>query len=1193
MNARHPHPGATAPVTVTVEPAFTQSLQVATAVNPGAGLASVRNGSGDAEFFSIGSDAAVHHYHPDPNAVGGHATTPVGLCADTIAVTLDAAGAIVVFAASATTLTMVTEQPGLPQRWGTPVQLAVPLPPQARSIAALHAACDGSTHHLALLVEAESGSTEATYHLVLASIEAGQPPMFVETGLVLGHLNGSWMGNRPSTMRFVCDDGDLVAVTPSGHGTRLPTHTALPSLGLASAVDGHGSARLFAVLADGNAYQWRDDPGASGWGPLTQAQAFTQIDAEPDAHGAIHLLCLGAGRLWHLAPDPRCATRYGEPLPVVVPAVLSALTATSNDDGDVEVFAGNAGTLHYLAWDGRGHWDRLPVETRHGDRVDEHSAYGCEVQLRDVCGAPLALQRVTITATGAARITVNGATYRIDAHRAAQVCTNGSGRLHIQQPARALAAPTLRLSVPGLMPVGETIAISPDMVVQARLAALSGDTLYAATTPTGTPVLPDACRTPEQAAAIASAISRLMGLAEPGAPRGAAGGTRLRRARPGVRMVGQAEGPHLRRLAPLRATHWRFGVVGGAAQFHTLSADEAQAHLASLRATSRRAGGFIDHVDGVGDLNAGAAHGLLDITDTVITTIGGVVHAAVRFVLDGVNYLLDTAVTTVDQLFDLAEAVFAQVQVHFQTLHAWLGTVFDWPAIVRTAQAMSHTVQQYLGFFQGAVGGMQAFFDQGMGPLQATIGGLFDQAIQRVGGASVGAYADGHEPDDPLVQGALSNNPIFHALLDHGGGMRPPAALLQALAAARAPAGDDPYAAIGQALQASTRHAIGHARFAPMQDYFTSMGSAPGKVFSALLQDMLAVVRDLIQAVLAGLQAVVDQLLPLLQTMMGAFTAALNASWSAPVLSPLFRHATGGLPMSMVNLVSLMLAIPATALCQAGGGGAPFASPAELAAFEDAWDANTLLRASGLRGESAQGTQRALMRAAQRGDTRWTGLLPPAAAPVVATLGAVAAYYTAGLGAVPATTAADSGQVEPLSICGFVTGVLGQAASCPWFYAAGTIGCGGDSASHLNWTYANLGIALDLLYLVAGESIPGDVQSVTKHLYGNVHLALSALASAGPSAVDIAPALLAAIPETGQVLRLSGISAATEGHSLAVLAVLNAICMPPASTLATGHAMAAHAGPDTAALCTPLAAAAFAEASPQRGPSACPSAQPA
>ena len=1178
MNARLATHGDDAPVTVAVESKFMQNFRVATAVNPGAGLASSRNGSGDTEFFSIGTDQAVHHYCADPASDTGYSSMPIGVFADTIGVTLDAAGAIVVFAACATTLTMVTEQPGQAQRWSPPVQLQVPMPLNPRLIAGLYTATDGSTCYLALLIQTQSSAAGAAYQLVLATMAGAQPPVFVNTGLTFGSLNCAWMGHTAATMQFVCADGTLVSVTPAGQGTRLPMQASFQSLGVASAVDGQGHAQLFAVLADGNAYKLLSRGGTCTWGQLTHDQRFTHIAAEPDGNGNIHLLCVGAGRLSHLRPVNDRASGYGDPTPVL--AQVSALVTASNDDGDVEAFAGNATALNYLAWGAQSaHWDVLPVAIQQDQVVEDYSSYGSDVQLRDASGAPLASHGVTITASETTRVTVNGATYFVDTHRAAHVTTNETGTLNIQQPTNALSAPTLMLSVPGLMPPDDAIAISQDRVTQLPLAALTGPVLHAATTNAGTPVLPDPYRTPDQAAAIASAVAQVMGLATDGVPLAAAAGARVRRPRPGVQVIHQADSRRLRQLAPRQPQHWRFSVADGAAQFQTLSANDAQIHLQSLRATSRQVGGFIDFVTSLGDLVAGAAEGLVEITETTLTTAGHAIHAAVQFAVDGVTYLFEATIDAVEQLFDVAEAVFAQVKVYFQTLYEWLGFIFNWPDMVRTAKAMNYTANQFLGFFQGAVGGMQAFFDQGAGPLQATIHSLFNRAIHSVGSASVGGYADSHEPDDPPVQGALSNNPIFNALLDNAGAMRPCAALSRALAAARIHAGDAPYAAIEQALQTSTTSATGNANFAPMQNYFTTMGSARSNVFSSLLQDMLAVVRDLIQAVLSGLQTIVDQLLQLLQTMMGAFTSALNEDWKVPVLSPLFAHATDGMPMSTVNLISLVMAIPATVLYQAVYNKAPFTSDADLAAFENAWDANTLLRASGLRGESAMGSQRALMRAAQQGDTRWTGLLPQGVAPLIAILGAVAAYFNAGISAV--TDAAPEGNhIEPLSICGFVTEVLGQAASCPWFYAAGVVGCSGDSAGYLNWTYANLGVALDLLYLVTGESIPRDVQSVITHLYGNVHLALSILASTGQSAADIASNVLAVIPETGKILKFSGIVAATEGISLVVLAVLDAVCLPVAATIATVETIATVPPTESLAPFMPLAAAAFAEAPP-------------
>lgn len=1141
----------TAPLTVTVESKFMQNFHVASPFNPGAGLCSVRNGSGDTEFFSIGSDQAVYNYHADPDSDTGYAAAPIGIFASAIAVALSASGAIVVFAVNGATLTMVTEQPGHGQRWSAPAQVQVPMPSHTRAIAGLHLVQVGGTCHLALLVQTRAKSAEAAYHLVLGTMADRAAPTFQQTGLVLGSLNCTWLCDAPQGVRFVCADGLLVAVSAlTGQATPmpLPPRIGQRSIGVTQAVDGQGQSRLFAVLDDGDAHELVESQGGCHWEPLTRYQRFNRIAAQADGRGEVHLLCTADDRLFHLRPDRQRTAGWAEPRLVL--DKVSAFAMNANDDGDVEAFAGHAGSLSYLAWNTQTReWDVLPVALPHSPSVEEHSAYHSEVQLRDAAGAPLRQTSVTITASRPTKIIVRGALYAIDAHRAALVCTNESGTLNIQQPVGTLAASTLVLRVPGWMPADEAIAVSPDMVNQPLLAGLTGDRLLAATRASGAPVLPEALRQRAPADAMAAAVAQIMQLAVQTVALPAAASVQARRVRPGVVAMRQRDARQLRRLDITSARHWRLATAHGAAQFQFLNAAEARQHLHLLRATSRQSGGFVELVNGIGDLVVASGRNLVEITETLLTVVDDRLRVAIKFVVAGATCLYEEAIDSVDPLFDLVQAVFAQAQVHFEALYGWLGSHFDWAEIARTAKAMNYTVQQFLGFFQGAIGGMRAFFGEGPGPLQDRLDKLFDQAIRSVGEASIGDCVQSLDRDDPLAQGALSNNPIFAALLDNASALRPCNAFSQALAAARGESSEASFAAIERALRDCADAAIGHPGFAALQRCFTEMGSADGQPLATLLREMLGTVRGLIQAVASGLQSVADQLLGLLQAMMGTLTAALNAQWQAPSLSPLFRHASGGMPMSTLNLISLAMAIPATALYRQAYRRAPFESDEELIEFEHAWDANTLLRASGLRGESALGSQRALMRVARLGSD-WSGLLPPKAAPVMAILGAVAPCFHAGFAAVT-DARADIDRAAPLSTCSFVANVLAQAASCPWFYAAGTMGCGGERASYLNWTCANLGTALDLLYLVTDDSISPDVQSVTSHLYGSIQLAMAVLASTGQAAP--ASGVLAVVPNSGRILRFSGIVAATQGVSLAVLASLDAICLPVASAAATAR----------------------------------------
>ncbi|MEK8029531.1 hypothetical protein AACH06_01745 [Ideonella sp. DXS29W] len=1156
-----------------------------TPFNPGAGLGATRNAAGEVEFFSIGSDQALYNYLADTAADTGYVATPVGVFAQCAAVAADASGAILIFAAEGTRLTMVTEQLGHAQRWSAPLAMRWPLPPGARHIAALHTAQAGDTCYLAMLVETDSLAGPAAYRLVILTLCDDEPAEFQDTGLTLHSLCCTWVGETAATMRFVCVQADLVSVSAvTGVATHQRMATASPAVAIAGAVDAWGRQHLFAVLRDGNAYRLdaggrtNDTDAAVTWRPLTTGQCFSSIAAQADHLGAIHLVAQAADRLCHLRPDPTSPIGYADPQPVLGGVAAFALAA--NDDGDIQVLGGHATALHSVTWHaGAARWHTEPVELAAGALVDEHSAYLSELQFRSPQGAPLAGLGVAITASRPTTITVQGARYVIDAQRAAHVATNAIGSLSVHQPANALAAATLLLHVPGRLPPDEVLVLSPDTALQARLAALTGEGLLAARTDTGMPLLPAPHRQPAQADAAAMAVAQVMVLAT-STDAAAFGPVRASiDVLNGLRRVNVSDARLARRLDTAMPQAWRFSTADGAARFELMAPTQAHQHLDDLRAASFRFGGFIAFVHGLSDIVQRTAQGLFEIHDVTLSPEHDQVQVAVQFVVDDVRYLYETRLETIDHLYDLVEVVFAQVQVHFTGLHGWLGSHTDWAAVARTTRALAYTATQFLGFFQGAVSGMRDHFEQGLAPLQAALDDLFGQAIDGAGAARLGGPAPTPVTSDPRVLAALSNNPLVDAILERAGALTAAPSPRPGAAAQRIAS---PWASIESAVRSCAQSITRQPEFEPLQQHFVGIGAAQADLLGSSLAEMLHVVRDLVKASLAGLKPVVDELLRQLRSMVSAFNAGLHAPWRAASLQPLFGHMAPGLSMNTLNVAAAALAIPATRLYQSAYGRPPFENDDELTAFEHAWDANTLLRASGLRGPSALGSQRALMRVSRLGSS-WTGLLPPKAAPVIALVGALAPHLQAVLAAGASAThspnsPAASGDAavwsDPQGLAQVTSALIGQAARCPWFFAAGGIGRSREGAGYLEWTYANLGVALELLWLVDGRSIPDEAQSVVTHLYGNVHLALATLASRGQPAQQVASHLLALVPETGRILRFSPIVEATQGHSLQALQTLDAVCRRDAAVNAASRAMARHLTepPHTPGMASPAAA---------------------
>ena len=120
---------------------------------------------------------------------------------------------------------------------------------------------------------------------------------------------------------------------------------------------------------------------------------------------------------------------------------------------------------------------------------------------------------------------------------------------------------------------------------------------------------------------------------------------------------------------------------------------------------------------------------------------------------------------------------------------------------------------------------------------------------------------------------------------------------------------------------------------------------------------MFTLAQGVIQAILSGVQAVVDAILEIVPTLVSAMQAMLNAEWNIPFVSQLYSYVTNGGTLTTINLFALIAAIPTTVLYKCAKGQAPFASQADVNNFTNLFDSQSMLQASGV-GQAAQPRRR-------------------------------------------------------------------------------------------------------------------------------------------------------------------------------------------------------------------------------------------
>ncbi len=1123
-------PGAaltdTPPVVPDVETRFMANYRVDSPVSAGLTVEAVRNAAGDVELFTLGTDGRIWNFYPDPSSESGYRGVSTGVQASTFGVGRGPDGHIVLFASFRLQLSYVVEQPSVASRWSAPTQLAYSAPPGASTIARIVVDDIAGALYVGVLVEFSSAGNPL-YSFVF-SVWNPQNPEFQRTQMSVSSTNCAWLGSSAGTAAFACADVVIVAYSVSTAAvTRYPMAATFTSVSVDAATDAAGNPQILAVLGDGNAYHLIGG-GAKpySWAQISTGLTLRQIGAVTDATGNVHAFAVsGDNRLYHWQPDPSTPVGSLDGTPIFT--AVAAMGLASDDGGDIDVFAigtAHASLTHVFQEQQSRNWSSEAIEVPDQGRLDEYVSYTSDVSLHSAAGATLANAAVVISATEQTRITVNGQVFFVGPSHPARTSTNGAGLLSIAQETGGLAIPVLGLNVTGLMPAGQTLTIEQSAVVQARLAATTGQELMTARDATGAYVLADQYRTTATTDSLASAFQQCMALASStsSATRPLAG---LRRSNVGVGLL--ETGPlRVGRLpSPLVEQHWQLDFSSGGAAYAELTSAQAAAVLAEMRASTRSVAGVFDWLDDAGDFLAGVVDGAIHVLNTVVTTVVDGVKAAISCVIDGVTYLYEVVVDTIETAFDVVATFLAQVGVFFDKVFAWLGFLFDWPDMLRTHEALAYTLNEFLVFLQGAAAGTQKIIDDGIATLKAQITTVFDQAVAQIAGqSSLGGYDKANEVPGPRMMAATSNNPFVTGALNNA-----PAATSTATAR---PLLDSAADSLLSQLTAFADTTAETQAFSEVWDYMTNLGGSPDQIFTQLLSALLRLAEGVLEAILTGVQVVIDALLGAVQMIVAAIQTMLNEEWNIPVVSQLYSSIADGAALTTLDLVALMIAIPTTIVYKGEFDAAPFPTQASVAAFKQSFNAQSMLAAVGFPPSASE--IGAGVEPAPR-----DGIVLPATSQRLLLVGSgvATAFYGAFTGVANAWPPPASPKI--LSKVNLVLESTSLVFGFPWFFSSSPPGCDtAEGKQAILWLYVSTGVMLDGFYVYQEGRITentSDKGVIVAFVWGIGHLATAIFASLGQSGVPVATNILPTIPELSVPLRHTRVIVTTKGVSLPVL----------------------------------------------------------
>jgi hypothetical protein len=1107
---------------ITMETKLMKQYRLASPVDAGSEGVAVRNANGQVELFTVATDGAVWNVYPDSSSDTGYRKAKTGLIARPvdvgarIAAGLDHDGSIVVFARTGRLhgVSYATKRKGvwsptapatLPDEYtgSNNVPVGIIRDIRARTI-------DGK------LFVAVIGSCAANGPPYLAvsnwSATPGRFQSFTQqnslnwsnqTSLLVG--TGFWTRTELSPtpvfsvyitfpfMEFLTLDQNcnLIEKVTSPSGQLPPPASA--TVDVESKLDSVGRNKIFNVYAGGGAlYQLVRGVSKDGSPRILRYQIeqlkkpaslfLRKVYAVHDHKGGTHLLCISkANELYHLPPDPKSPTGYPPLIGLPIKKNVQWVAVARNDAGNIELFYpghGAAAPLVHLTLDqDTQDWEEQTIEVQSAsereNKFEEFISYSTDLSFTDAAGVPLAEAAVTIRASDRTAVTVNNATFSVDAVVSAPLTTDAAGKLTITHQTSGLSVPDLWLHVDKLMTADEVLVLqqygngreAPDLPremksIRARLKDVTKDELKDAKDAKGGFLLKEKYRNDGKTpAAIAKACNDCMSL-QSSTPSAALHPLISRKGTwTGVHIESPAAAAQRCRIIPHDGLpSWSLAFGENGVEHRRLTPQEAQAKMDEMRANALPAAtGGLPWWSSIGDFFESILEGIGNIVYMVVDGV----RATFELLIDGVKYVFDAVVKFVQEAFDMLESVLAtvydDVTNFFERTFEWIGFLFDWPDIVRTQDALAHTVDVMFEFLQKAAPLIKGRVDEKFRTAKGEIKTYFDTLIAQTGaGTSLGSTAKQNDRHDPAMAYSLGNNVVANSYANNWQNAKVSKSMLATTAMGETNSWM-------QTVQQFATDNQGKPEVTKVTTFFSSFDS-PDKFFDAALKSLYQLLENLILAVVDGTQAIVDKVLELITEAITALRHALTTEVQVPLVSELFKSCVGR-PLTALNLITLVAAIPTTILFKAIHAAAPFPDDSSVDAFKREFTAEWLLQASGLQ---ANATATAL-----------TAVQPPA--PIskkiavrlqlaCAVMTSVYGSLTAVLDVVAGTNTLTKGKVcetgafKLFSGAAFVLEVALQVCSAPYIYKAAP----SDAVVGVWWYQSIAGLGIDALSLYFG-----------------------------------------------------------------------------------------------------------------------------
>jgi hypothetical protein len=299
---------------------------------------------------------------------------------------------------------------------------------------------------------------------------------------------------------------------------------------------------------------------------------------------------------------------------------------------------------------------------------------------------------------------------------------------------------------------------------------------------------------------------------------------------------------------------------------------------------------------------------------------------------NGLTQVLHLAINTIKDLVSAVKSLFRYIERGVDDVIHWLKSLFSWNDILNTKKVIETCLNGVMtklvdNFDTTSPVYVGKIFDTYFNDLESAVIDGFDKAKAHFGKAQTLSeatasqqYPEGARPmgNDPLsptnINGAQSSNGnqsnYVHTHVTNytsQGGSFPPSAMGDGTA------GDSILVGLFDAIDRNLKQGAFQNEHMRTIDSLKSIFSDPQNFANVVVYDIITAIEDLVDIVLKVIQGVIDELLSLTGNALKGFQTLMNKQIDIPVISWIYKQISHH-PLTILDLVSLALAVPATVL---------------------------------------------------------------------------------------------------------------------------------------------------------------------------------------------------------------------------------------------------------------------------------------